>query len=117
MKDKFTLEEDDFSSEESNPIKPLNSLKFDNELYKSEDDVKHKLYNVKVVPLPNNGINWDFYENGEKVFTLKGTQLTKGQCKNLSSPQGLKFLLDRLKSGTRTVSSIKDSYKKEFGRK
>lgn len=98
---------DEFASNESNPIRSINSLRFDNELYKQEDDVPHKVVSVKRVNLPRDGEDWEIYENKCRVLVLKGVRFSKTEKDFLKSLYGINFLLKGYKQGWKSVAQFK----------
>lgn len=101
------LVEDEFISDETNPIRPSNSLRFDNELYKQEDDVSNAAISVKRIKLPKNGEDWEIYENKNRALVLKGTRFTKTERNFLRSIDGINFILTGYKNGYKSVAHFK----------
>ena len=90
----------------------LNLLRTDNELFKEEDNTVEKTINVKRVPLPRKGEDWEIFENNKIVLTLKGTRFTKSEKEFLRTVDGMKFLMDGYKTGVKSVAKFKQAIKK-----
>ena len=93
----------------------LNFSKTGNDLFKEEEDVKHKIVNVKRINLPHKGEDWEIIEDGKVVLTLHGTRFTKTEKDFLKTVDGMKFLIKGYKSGIKSVVKFKKtikSYKK-----
>lgn len=109
---KSNLKSDEFASNESNPIRSINSLRFDNELYKQEEDVPHKMVSIKRVKLPKNGCDWEIYEDKRRVLILKGARFSKAEKEFLESLEGINFLLKGYKQGWKSAMQFKKEISK-----
>jgi hypothetical protein len=90
----------------------LNLLRTDHELFKEDDDVQHKVINVRRVNLPHNGEDWELLENGQVVLTLKGVRFTKTERNFLRTIEGMKFIIDGYKAGIKSVVKFKEAMKR-----
>ena len=89
-------------------------LKTDNELYLEEENVPHKLINVKRVRLPRGGEDWEILENNKVVLLLKGTRFTSPEKQFLRTADGMKFLISEYKGGKKSVVKIKAELKNKI---
>lgn len=93
------------------------SLRTDNDLFDDKLHIVHNLITIKFVSLPNNGENWEIYNNDEVVFTLPGVKLTKKERKILRTSEGLLLLLNEYKSGNKSISKIKSKLRNLYNKK
>ncbi len=87
--------------------KPLLLNNQSNELFDDDDNIIHKLINVKFIRLPNSGEDWEILEDSIVVLTLKGTRLTKREKTILYTSEGLNIVIAEYKSGNKSVAGIK----------
>lgn len=89
-----------------NSIKYLLS-KYDFELYKDEDNLQYKSYEVKRVKMPNSGEAYKFIENNTTFFTLNTYDLTEQENKYLKTVDGFKLLINLAKQNVKDLNVIK----------
>lgn len=111
------IEEDEFSSDETNPIRSSSGIKIDNELYKEENDIPYNAISVKRAKLPKGGEDWEIYENKSKALVLKGTRFTKSEKNFLRTANGVIFLLRGYKAGLKSIAQFKKALVKEIKEK
>ncbi len=105
---KYTISnEDEFASNESNPISSAGKYRLDNELYKQEDDIYYQAVSVKKINLPRGGEDWEIYINKSRALVLKGTRFTKHERDFLRTFDGINFILMGYKSGWKSVAQFK----------
>jgi|AACY02.5.fsa_nt_gi hypothetical protein len=103
--------EEEYSEGESSfPIGT--SLRLDAELFKEEDNKKHKLINVRRAKLPKNGEDWEIIEDGKVMLVLKGNRFTSKERDFFKTVDGIKFIMEGWKSGWKSVSRFKEELKK-----
>lgn len=84
------------------------NLNQSNELFDDDEAAKkHKIINIKRVPLPGNGENWEIYDDMQKVFVLRGIRLTNREKRVLKTADGIRLVIEEYKSGNRSVAKIK----------
>lgn len=84
------------------------SLRKDDDLYKDEDNVVEKIFNVRINKLPNNENNWEFIEDGKTVFALNSNECSDVQKKFLYTSDGMVFILNAFKKGIREAGALKE---------
>jgi len=82
--------------------------KLDSELFDEENNVVHKLINVRRVELPQSGEDWEILEDNKVMFTVKGVKLTKKQKLFLRSVEGISSLMQLYKEGQINMNKIKN---------
>lgn len=103
-------EEDTFLEASGNSeSKFFSQLKSDNELFHDEDAVPQKVISVKRYDLPNNGEDWEFYEDDELTLTLKGARFSSSERAFFRSVDGFLWLLSQYKLGKTSVVKMKDA--------
>lgn len=105
------IEEDIHIDDESYDGKNFNILRVDNELFDEGKYVPNKILNVKLVTLPKQGLDWHVIQDKKVLLVIKGTRLTKSEKEFLSSPKGMVFLINEVKSGVTSVSKIRQHIK------
>jgi hypothetical protein len=83
------------------------STMIDDKLFDEEDNVVHKLINIKRVSLPQGGEDWEVLEDGKVVLVVKGIRLTKKQKSVLRTADGLNMLIAEYKAGNKAITYIK----------
>jgi hypothetical protein len=102
---------DDLGKNDS--IHPV-SLGHDHDLYRDEDNIKHKVVSVKRINFPRKGENWNILEDGKVMLSLSGTRFTNSEKEFLRTIKGVNFLISGWKAGFKSVLKFKNAMKKEL---
>lgn len=106
-------EEDESSIFESTvDSKNFNILRSDNELFNDESYIPNKIINVKRVDLPHGGVDWKIFEDNKVVMLVTGSRFSRSERDFLSSGHGMLFLMSEYKSGTKSITKLKEKIKK-----
>lgn len=95
-----------------NQLKYFNAnLKYNNEFYKDEDNIKLKVISVKRRKL-RKGEDWEILENKELVLTLKGIRFNNKEKEYFRTVDGINFIMNGYKNGWDSVLKFKTEVKK-----
>jgi hypothetical protein len=86
------------------------NLKTIDELYDEQKDIIFPMLRIKRVSRPKNNERWEIIENGVVLLSLKRSTITNIDAEFLYTVDGIKFLLERFKSGARTIGKLKESF-------
>jgi hypothetical protein len=110
-------DDDDFGSEHGSSGSAetrnfnFHLLKADNDLFDEDSHVAHTAISAKRINLPNDGEDWEIWEDNQIALSLKGTRFNNAEKKFLRSVEGMKFLVAEYKAGARSVLKLKDKLK------
>lgn len=103
IKEEYVIEEDKFRG--------LSAIRQESELFDEEENIEHKLINIKYIELPK-GEDWEILENKIPVLILKGVRFTKKERAFFKTPDGMKFLINGYKKGWKKIVDYKRNLKK-----
>ncbi len=85
--------------------------KFEDDLYKDDQNVVMPVIQVKYHSLPNKGDKWKIFSDDEVVITILGTKLNKKERAFLRGPDGVNFMIAQIKSGVKSFHGLKTALK------
>jgi len=103
-------EVDNFFYDEHDKKNISGILKQDNEFFNDEDNIPGNCISVKRKSTSSKE-DWYIYINGEEFLVVKGIRFTSPEREFLRTVDGVKFLIDGIKSGWKSVSEIKRQLK------
>lgn len=86
-------------------------LKAENELYKENSNIQHKLIQVKRKETKKNGEEWFILEDKKIVLQIKGSRFSNEEKIFLRTVDGMKFLMSSYKEGLHSVVKMKEKLK------
>jgi hypothetical protein len=109
---KYSSDEDDHSSHDSQS-KYFNSslLRNEHEFFKEDENVAHKLINVRRANL-RKGEDWEILENNKVVLVLKGIRFTNTEKEFFRTANGMNFIINGYKQGWDSILKFKKELKK-----
>jgi hypothetical protein len=96
-------------SDEENNVSTTYNLRTTDELFDDQQNIVYPILRVKRINKPKDNERWEVTSGDEVVVVIKRSSLTNGDAALLYSADGIKFLLDQVKSGNRSAVKIKES--------
>ena len=85
--------------------------KTESDLFKDEDNIKHKVISVRRVNSKKNGESWNILENNKIIFNLPSDKFSAKEREFLRTVDGVLFLINGFKSGWNSLSKFKKEMK------